>query len=182
MKRKHSVRWLALVTVLLFTIWCLFPIRYSKEYAQKFQRVDAASHQRLIELLLADYAQVGPQDADGRVCYTVVYENSPEGRTAASVRRLWEDAATGEFMKAEVSTQMEILSCLNAIDGFSGLLPEVEVIYVFPELVQIGSHMGIREVFWQRKGLPLHFFRDNHNYRLYWLGDTPRNRTNCLAK
>lgn len=172
MKTRHIFRWLTVAIALLVTRWCLFPMRYSRDYAQAFHHTDAASRQQLVELLLADYAQFAPQDTDGRICYTVLYDDSQENRVAVSIRRLWEDRTTGKLMKAELPTQTDILTCLHAIDGFGGLLPEVEVIYVSPESVRIGSHMCLREVFWQRKELPLDFFWDENydNYRLYWLG------------
>lgn len=172
MKRKQIFRWLALVSTLALVLWCLFPMRYSKEYAQRFHITDEENRQQLVELLLADYAQTGQQDTDGCICYTVGYDDTTENRTATSIRRLWEDRTTGKLMKAELPTQTELLDCLHAIHGFGGLLPEIEAIYVSPESVQISSHMGIREVFWQRKGVPLDFFWDEgyDNYRLYWLG------------
>lgn len=172
MKPKQTVRWIVLVSTMVLALWCLFPMRYSSEHAKAFQTTDTPTRQHLVNLLLADYAQMGQQDTDGRICYTVVYDNHTENRTATSIKRLWEDRTTGKLMKAEVSTQAEILACLQAIDGFGGLLPEVDAIYVSPEKVLFSSHMGIREVFWQREGVPLDFFRDENydNYRLYWLG------------
>lgn len=172
MKQKHIFRWLVAAIALLAALWCLFPVRYSCDYAQAFHNTDAASCQQLIELLLADDAQMVTQDRDGRICYTILYDSYQESRTAIAVQRLWEDRTSGKLMKAEVPTQTDILACLHVIDGFGGLLPEVEVIYVSPESVRIGSHMCLREVFWQRKGVPLDFFWDENydNYRLYWLG------------
>lgn len=172
MKRKQIFCWLALVSTLALALWCLFPMHYSRVYTQAFRSVDAANRQRLVELLLVDYAQTEQQDTDGRICYFVAYDDHTENRTATSIQRLWEDRTTGKLMKAELPTQKDILACLHAIDGFGGLLPEVDTIYVSPERVQIASHMGIREVFWQRKGVPLGFFWDEgyDNYRLYWLG------------
>ena len=167
---KRIFRWLVAAIALLAALWCLFPMRYSRDHAQAFHNTDTPTRQQLVNLLLADFAQMRQQDTDGRICYTVAYDNQPENRTAIAIHRLWEDRATGKLMKAVLPTQTDVLTCLQAIDGFGDLLPEVEVIYVSPEKVLFSSHMGIREVFWQRKGLPLHFFRDNHNYRLYWLG------------
>ena len=172
MKRKRIFSWLLAIIVLLAALWCLFPMRYSSEYAQSFQTTDPPTRQQLVNLLLADYAQMGQQDTDGRICYTVAYDNQPENRTAISIHRLWEDRTTGKLMKAILPTQTDVLTCLQAIDGFGGLLPEVDAIYVSPEKVLFSSHMGIREVFWQREGVPLDFFRDENydNDRLYWLG------------
>lgn len=172
MKPKHPIRWLVLAATLVLALWCLFPMRFSSEYATAFQTTDTPTRQQLVNLLLADYAQMGQQDTDGRICYTVAYDNQLENRTAIAIHRLWEDRITGKLMKAVLPTQTDILTCLQAIDGFHGLLPEVDAIYVSPEKVLFSSHMGIREVFWQREGVPLDFFRDENydHYRLYWLG------------
>lgn len=169
---KRIFRWLVAAIALLAALWCLFPMRYSRDHAQAFHNTDAASRQQLVNLLLADYTQMGQQDTDGRICYTVTYDGQPENRTAMSIHRLWEDRTTGKLMKAVLPTQTDVLTCLQAIDGFHGLLPEVDAIYVSPEKVLFSSHMGIREVFWQREGVPLDFFRDENydHYRLYWLG------------
>jgi len=169
---KRIFRWLVAAIALLAALWCLFPMRYSRDHAQAFQTTDTPTRQQLVNLLLADYAQMGQQDTDGRICYTVAYDNQPENRTAMSIHRLWEDRTTGKLMKAVLPTQTDVLTCLQAIDGFGDLLPEVDAIYVSPEKVLFSSHMGIREVFWQREGVPLDFFRDENydHYRLYWLG------------
>ena len=102
MKRKQIFRWLALVSTLALALWCLFPMHYSRVYTQAFRSVDAANRQRLVELLLVDYAQTEQQDTDGRICYFVAYDDHTENRTATSIQRLWKDRTTGKLMKAEL--------------------------------------------------------------------------------
>lgn len=164
MKLKRIICWLVVVIALLMALWCYFPVRYSSRCSEAFALVNEKDRQRLMQLLLTDYEQMALQDT--QICYMIDYDRVP-----VSVWRLWEDATTGRHMKSAVSMQAEILECLFAMNGFGGLVPEVELIYVSPEYVRFGTHMCIRELFWQRNGVPLNFFRDegNKDYRLYWL-------------
>lgn len=154
------MRYIKVGFILLFVcvvgFWCVFPIRYSREYTHIFQEKKAESYQSLINLLYRDYWQYS--ENDNILCYNVVYK---ENAAVSLVRR-------GKLKEIKVIDEEAILEKLNLFP--KTLLPRIENIYVSPSRIKFSTHMSIEYIFYQEK-IPWTFFSEKgtNNHYLYRL-------------
>lgn len=149
-----------IVLILCMSVICLiFPIRNSREYTQAFLDNELEDYLLLVRLLYDDYSQHAIDN--DTICYRVLYENN----IATSIKRL------------RIQSDKKVIDedvMLKQLAAFpETLLPRIELIYVSPNEVSFCSHMAVKYILYQKKGIPLSFFFDegNNDYRLFRLTD-----------